>query len=874
MIEEDLKPMPSDNYNLISYQLRSYQNEITPYEAFADEIAQNFFDSAKSYIEERKRKGKSAGKPRMTIHIRPDHEDGPSFIIHQTGTTGIVNRGDYAKYGATQKDQDLLAAGSQGVGWKIWLLICDRVETETIVNRQYYQTYQKTIGKQILVKHESGEWSKADIDFSRGSVRHSGDTYIKFINVKSSEGFIEDGKNYFDEISQAWEKIIFQRYFWALKRYDTIKIKIVRPSNTKSTLNVVDLSYKGVTYLEYDIEKSSYKTLEKKEFPDPKIISGLKDEDSFYNDIPIGTKSIRYGIMQDIRIAYTSNKIKDLREGIAIIVRDRVIEWYNPRRRHVGSPGVDGILFGQVICNYLHRKDNMTHDSLSDNFPDVRLTREKLRDLIKRLYNSILDLQNPELLESTYSNNVITQINDALKEYLDEQELLAEAFSTTFQEDPGNSVTDIPEFPESNIKIKDLIVFEKTNSGDLVELSDDILDPDKEYQGKLIISNLDIENKSIDLKIHIPKIFNYTAEMILAGNDLTESVFDISLPTDVKRGNISIISSINFNHEIIKNSFKFLIKPLVMNIKANPIRVIRGNDVEIEYDILRSLFPGIRILYAVLYNSENNPILEEGPYNINRSASDKSERFSIPIKSSYPRGSYKFELTLKSGSNVIQFERKIFLVEPFINKINISQKNVKYNEKFEIYVELKNSTLNVINSAILYLKVENDDLFELQRDLVIDLEPNETKTFKFKDLIVDEQSSPGKYSALISFKLPTDNIPEKKGITFYVEQDTIKKKSTGMFKDIKFLQNERDGIKDKNLAILVNNVIKVNTFHYLFRKIENEDGLDLQTFKELVMQAIWFALRDRFKKQGIFEEMWEFEEAMLSKKKIGGIFIE
>ena len=44
------KEIPVDLYNIIEGALDNYTADISPYEAFADEILQNFLDSAKDYI--------------------------------------------------------------------------------------------------------------------------------------------------------------------------------------------------------------------------------------------------------------------------------------------------------------------------------------------------------------------------------------------------------------------------------------------------------------------------------------------------------------------------------------------------------------------------------------------------------------------------------------------------------------------------------------------------------------------------------------------------------------------------------------------------------------------------------------------------------
>ena len=135
------KELPVERFNLIEGHLDSYTNVITPYEAFCDEIYQNFFDAAKQYINECKKK---KIVPENSILYIVSNLQKKSVFLAQIGTTGIVNQEAYVTYAKTSKDASLDAAGSRGIGWKIWLLIAGMVQSETQIDEKYSQVQHDT----------------------------------------------------------------------------------------------------------------------------------------------------------------------------------------------------------------------------------------------------------------------------------------------------------------------------------------------------------------------------------------------------------------------------------------------------------------------------------------------------------------------------------------------------------------------------------------------------------------------------------------------------------------------------------------------------------------------------------------------------------
>ena len=131
-----MQEIPENVYNTVKGSLDNYTNDITAYQAFTDEILQNFFDSAKDYIRECKNKNIIPQKSEMRIIIEKSKA---SIIIKQTGTTGIIHRDKYLTYSDTSKNSNSNSAGSRGIGWKIWQLICNKIETETQIDGNYYQ---------------------------------------------------------------------------------------------------------------------------------------------------------------------------------------------------------------------------------------------------------------------------------------------------------------------------------------------------------------------------------------------------------------------------------------------------------------------------------------------------------------------------------------------------------------------------------------------------------------------------------------------------------------------------------------------------------------------------------------------------------------
>jgi len=845
-MEDQLKNMNVELYNIIGDVLRSYGRDISPYEAFADEISQNFFDTAKRYIEECKQNNISPQNPVMYIYFNKYAKEGPSIWVFQKNTTGIRCRKEYVTYGLTQKPKDPTAAGSQGVGWKIWLTICASVETETITNEKYYQTILKTIDNQIKVLH-TDEWSENQ-DIFQKRIKNNGETLIKFINIKKG-GFYEDGKEYFEEIKNSWEKLIEERYFWVFQKYAQIQVEIIEIKDTSGTKD------------QRKIKGSSL----------PSLFPGLKDEECRLGDIKIIEKRDVVYIMKDVFVGFTIESLN--KEGIAIVVRDRIVEWYNPTSRAVGIPGVDGYLFGFAFCDYLYKKDIITHDSLNDNFPEVAYTRAKIRQLVANLYARIQDLHSKEAVITTKKNDVISNLNDILKGLLGEEEMLPSIPSSESEELKGEQGPGIEISLENLVQISLSKLFVKDTSGDFMIFTDKHFNSSDDYKAdfdvvnksdKPLKGNLKITARQINLKISIP---------ITLDIGLNKIDFPFPIPASSKLGtfNMKLEFRDSGNNSKGKKIISFSIQPLIVGLSIDKNNVNRGDIIQIKYTVKRSLLPGTRILSSRLLDSEKNEIHAEEPERVNKNSVDKTDTLPIKITESDPRGSYTFEVALKFGNDIIQEENMTFYVENYIKNIRLSKKFVKFNEKFSILVDIENPTETEQDDILIGLELEQENRYYYD-DFVekISIKPGEIKTVEFKDLTISDKYDTGCYYITISLELPEDTNPETQGSTITVEA-LGKAESRGLLKEFSYFQNERSGINPKVLAINSNGSIKVNTFHYLFRKIENENGIDLDKFKEFIAQAVWFSYKDTIQKDSRFQEMWEFEKYLLEDKKLRGI---
>ncbi|MBN2157715.1 MAG: hypothetical protein JW776_16830 [Candidatus Lokiarchaeota archaeon] len=848
-----LTKMGVELYNLISNVLRSYSNEISPYEAFVDEIAQNFFDSAKKYYRYCVKENVKPINSSMKVLFIEDYNGKPAIVIKQTGTTGIIHRKEYVTYSLTQKDKDEDAAGSQGVGWKIWFMICDEVHTETIVDGRYYQTLQRVENRDIKVAHNDDNWSTYFEHFQDTLISENGETSIKFLNVNNSHGFNEDeSTTYFQELWKCCEKVIQERYYWALKKYPTFSVDLIY-TNSKKT------------------QPSQKVTISLNEYPP--LYPGLNDSDCRTSNKFIRNKTKNYGVVKDIFVGFTNEIHSKINDGVAIIVRDRVVEWYNPRSQWVGTPGANGKLIGHVCCDFLYKKDNMTHDKLNDIFPEVKLTRHFIRTLIQKLYVKINELHVVDVPKVSHGNTILTTINNAIAEFIDSEDLFSEAKSDIDYEPLGEEPFNKTPKPEKFIYIKGILLTEKIEDGIPQKMNDtDPLTPSNEYSALVEILNTKDECEAIVNYSSFPKYFEIKRAIKISPGT-TKDIFKFQIPEDAMRGAFHLKSIVRSQDEKLleKRIISREILPIISKVELSERNFERGNEYQISYKVCRSSLRGNREFSCKIYDNENFEIHEEGPITLKRAETDKIESFYFKIPPQALRGRYTFEYQVKNGPNIIQKGREYFFVELFINRIKSSKRIVKYNEKFDITVDLENKRQIPVEDAELTIRIENSNHFEMKKEFTnISIQKNSDFAIKLGDLEFDEDCDTGKYSVIVEFKLEDDFAPEVKTTKIFLETETSTKDSKGALSHFDYNKSIK-GYEDKNLAVSVEGTIMINTFHYLFRRIETPTGIDLNLFKQCIIQALWFAFRDQITKDNRFEEMWEFEKYILEDKKLGEI---
>ncbi len=822
------KELPVERFNLIEGHLDSYTNVITPYEAFCDEIYQNFFDAAKQYINECIKK--KIIPEDSILYIVSNHQK-KSVILAQIGTTGIVNQEAYVTYAKTSKDASLDAAGSRGIGWKIWLLISELVQTETQIDEKYSQVQHDTdfVNKKMYVE----DWI-SDESYFKKTIKAANQTCIKFMNIPTNRGYKDEEKNFFEEIEKSWEKILQERYFPIIEKYPSIRV-VFRKIDDAGKLNL-------------DIEFG----LKDK----PELLDGL--EEFVENERMIQSNKLK---MKDLKISYTldKHKVSKDQEGIAIIIKSRVVEWYNPREQDVGRTGLNGCIIGQVVCDYLYKKDNATHDQLSSYDTDVRETKLILRRLIAQLIEQIQGLTYTESFLTSKKGDLLNNLNKILSEIIDPSQLM----------DIGSGIDEDSETDD----IIDVVGKKKVQIRNIeINPESDIFERGKDYRSSIGIENKLDEEIVVNLEVRAKYRSINEFKIITLFPGFNTNYVNFTIPNTIKRGNYTIEFILtNMDENVLDKKFKSRkLDPIISDINISPKAPNIGDIVEISFKVLKSKLIGTRFIDFNVYNAENLMIHQEIGIKEDPSSSDKKITYSVPIDHHYLRGRFKAEIILKDGSDIEQKEILYFPVEPYLKSIKLSKKWLNFNEDLDVVVELVNNTNKNVENADIELEFASKHHWtktKTQDSIIIEQKGN--NVIDFGTIKFDNKKPKGRYTVTARFKLATESNFEELTKNFYLEEDKDeeKNKSQGFFNNFDYSRKLKGAKQDKLLSILTKDgLIRINTFHYLFRKIEDNKGVSLQRFKEMIIQSIWYAMYDQITKEGRFEKEWEFEEFLLQNK--------
>lgn len=807
----------------------SYTNEITPYEALCDEIYQNFFDALKQYRNECKKKGIVPDD--SILYIVSDRQK-KSVILAQLGTTGIINREAYITYAKTSKDASSDAAGSRGIGWKIWLIISEKVQTETQIDGNYYQVQNETdfSNEKLYVE----DWV-SDESYFKETIKSDNQTCIKFINIPTDRGHNDDPKNFFEEIENSWERVLQNRYFPMIEKYASIKVifrKIDEDGNQQDDK-------------EFGLKDA------------PECLEGLEE---YVEDERIITSITKK--MKDIKISYTLDKHKVPKDqgGIAIIIKDRVVEWYNPRERDVGRTGLNGCIIGQVVCDYLYKKDNNTHDQLRSYDTDVQETKSVLRRLIAQLIEQIQGLTYTESFLTTKKGDLLKNLNKILSEIIDPSQLID--IGTGIDENSEDDVQ-IDVGRMKNIKITNIEINPES----------DIFERGTKYQSTISIENKLEDEIVVNLEVRAKYRSINEFETVTLVNGLNYHYIEFTIPNTIKRGDYTIeFILMDMDGNVLdKKSKKRKLDPIINDIEIYPKVPNIGEVVEISFKVLKSKLLGTRFIDFNVYNAENVRIYQELGIKEDPSSSDKKVTYSVPIAHHYVRGRFKSELILKNASDIEQKEIIYFQVEPYLKSIKLSKKYIKFNEELNVQVDLFNNTNKKVENADIELEFASKHHWTktINQDSVF-IAPKESNIIDFGMIKFDKKKPTGRYTITARFKLATESDFEELTKKIYLEEEMgeYKDKSQGFFNNFDYSRKLKGAKQDKLLSVLIpkHGLIKINTFHYLFRKIEDNNGVNLERFKEMIMQSIWHAMHDQITKDGRFEFEWEFEQFMLQNK--------
>ncbi len=808
--EEELEEMPFKKYEIVEQALRNYVNQITPEQAFTDEMIQNFVDEAKKIIAKRRQEGNLSSKSVMEAFFDNSNPTNRKIIFTQNGTGGILNREQYKTYAFTGKLHSKTDAGSKGIGWKIWLLISDRVFTETNCDGKYYQLYQRNYHDKKLLKLKGWIKEGESLLFPK-KISNENDTRIEFDNVNP---------DWYKKIEDNFIGIIQDRWYKALEKYPEIVIILHKSDGSSQKIN----------------PKPRFQTIE-----------GL--EPIYIDDKKISTGDI----LKNGWFSFTEEQISEDKRGTAIIINDRVLTWYEPREREIGRTDRKGYIIGEIEADFLHTLDNSSHDAPQKQLEEWKGTAAAVRNICAEIIDRVNGLEYTEKFPSSGPSDLINQINRILGDLNLSSAEIEQGGYAEESEKKGKK----EETTESIKKDIEIIVHQPTTLG---------LEWGTNYDFEVQINNLSPLKKQCQFSAKAKKkTLNFNEQIDLEPNSSKLIKFQYSPPITLPRGDLPLIltiTNLQNQDEFVKKILVFELEKIITNFSIKSINPNRGGSAEVNFDIERIKLSGTRkIALRIFEKTEIEPIHEEFFY-ISPQQTKISQKIVIPIDNRFNRCTHKIEIAVENGAQKEQVEYATFNIEKYISSIKPSKKNLRFNEQFEIELLIVNTTETETTGKLIVELDHKDHVNEIIENSEITINNGENLVRKISKAF-SENYPPGNYIFNASFQIIGENDLEEKSC-FVILEKPEKESSKGFLSDFDYQRNPK-GKSNKNFASLGSGKVKINTFHYLFNEVEDESGINFKALKKMIIQALWYVYRDEIKKNTGFEEMWEWEEYLLNK---------
>ncbi|MFX0101927.1 MAG: hypothetical protein ACFFCS_20345, partial [Candidatus Hodarchaeota archaeon] len=381
----------------------------------------------------------------------------------------------------------------------------------------------------------------------------------------------------------------------------------------------------------------------------------------------------------------------------------------------------------------------------------------------------------------------------------------------------------------------------------------------------------EIENIS-DNKIEIifslsssPRTISNQIPLTISSKEIKSGLVPFTINTNIKAGSFKITgkiidgsdSSKVYDVKSFTTPLDIIIKEFEITPKKTSYSLSDSIDIKVTIDLGKLRAKSVMEIDAYEENNTKTINLITQVV-IPRASGTNSNSFPIPI-TQFGSDPGKYALKCKvtdQVKNSIEHEKKKFIhVERFLSSINVSKKIVKYKETF-------NETINFVNP------LSSDINGELEIQYMCPLKTSPSK--KIQIIIPANNTKYSVESPEFSF---TDDYPEDMYDIYaqfkidspsgYSRQDLyssiILEKPEGSIFSL-------DWAKDIDMTIpalkRASGRIEINTLHYLFRRLDSPNGLDIIRFWEGIAVLLWEANKNEFQEMGI--EWWQWEEKFIN----------